>query len=1342
MPSSSQILYTSDVPVQSDSYSLASSHRVPVQSSASPSIAPTKPLSSSSVVMTSSATTPVPPEYNLLRITFKLNEFEDVSSEEFRKRIAEALRQAYIKGRQNQQSHGRRKRETAEVDSPRILIHRIFKEDNNGVVHFQVADIDSALSAQDILNTFEAVGFEQLKAMLCLELLPPGVKLVCEDVTVCRTVTAPSTLIAPAVAATSLPPTLLSPVLLSSSAVMSTATLASFTCFLFSSPFSTLGTTPSAEHPASSEMFRSSYQVLTNSPVIISSTVLSESAITETSFLSSTSVFISSSSFVIMPSSASKGSGSSTFDASPATSQPSYSTSSIYPIYSSLSSTARYTSLPESDFSETIPSTGNPSLSYASLSTSLESSVLASSSEAPRPTTIFPSITISEISLSPSTAFYTDSFITESFQTTKIISLGTAHSIITFLPTIVDSSSFPSSIVIKSTDFSGTVSSTFFSSRDTVSASSESMFTIPFLDTTSVKSTSGSVTDFPVTSSLLPRTTSYLTSTSLWLQTSTVSPKPTMDLPSSFLITTTTSVMTPTVSIMPSPSAGTPITPTMSVMTASSLTSVESTTLVESTPSTVTPVTLTTLILPTSSTVTPVTSTTLPLPTSTVTPVTLAPTSAPPTSHSLSRLTIQVKTVVNVNSELFKAFIQPGLEKCYVEALFFGQIRRKRREVFGTANDNYTLIAQVTDVNREPESPRKVHVDFYVTVDGEELSAEQVSSTLNRLTPAELSAITRYPVLEPVRPVTADTVPSTDEEPNNDLGVILAIVIPSVLVIIVIILFLVWYCRNNEIRTGTSLAKDPETLGHHNLDVDIERGDIVKKSMTWKSTSSGSLTLKKKSTPLAIEVEEPIESTPHRALQGSVPPLSRSTSFEPYFPNPESKDRRNNGYLYEDDWLNARDRRGREESHYERAEFDSRESLDPCYSPISEESIARSYIPTPVSEMEEEPVVQYYPTTFANVAKMSRIAMADEMFAASPPDVKYRTVASDSQGVDDLSGSILEDRGVIERYRNKQRQRERIRQLEEEKLKSIPPASDTQLEKEDTYSGAPVIQREIGTQSQSLAPVSPAEHDDHDGGERTKLGRNMRARPRRPDKRGAEQNEPLQQPLLNPDADSASPLETLYFSPSLHPAYSTPSGQVVAPQTNPLIESPQHPTQDLLETLNRQQQLVSNPVREPSPSPDMEDAKRRAQQLINDSFLLEQIQEHRRKQEQMEEMNQLLSDAFPLANSGIINGDIEVTNIANGTVTPNDSEQLQFHKLHLNGGDSLEMETETDSPLMSGQERSITSTSFVPESSVQSPLRHNQMNGYVPTGFDPHDMNPRLRKAIRGELRKPQPTKL
>lgn len=182
--------------------------------------------------------------------------------------------------------------------------------------------------------------------------------------------------------------------------------------------------------------------------------------------------------------------------------------------------------------------------------------------------------------------------------------------------------------------------------------------------------------------------------------------------------------------------------------------------------------------------------------------------------------------------------------------------------------------------------------------------------------------------------------------------------------------------------------------------------------------------------------------------------------------------------------------------------------------------------------------------------------------------------------------------------------------------------------------------------------------------------------------------------------------------------------------------------QDLLETLNRQQQLVSNPVREPSPSPDMEDAKRRAQQLINDSFLLEQIQEHRRKQEQMKEMNQLLSDAFPLANSGIINGDIEVTNIANGTATPNDSEQLQFHKLHLNGGESLEMETETDSPLTSGQDPSITSTSFVPKSPAQSPLRHNQMNGYVPTGFDPHDMNPRLRKAIRGELRKPQPTKL
>lgn len=90
---------------------------------------------------------------------------------------------------------------------------------------------------------------------------------------------------------------------------------------------------------------------------------------------------------------------------------------------------------------------------------------------------------------------------------------------------------------------------------------------------------------------------------------------------------------------------------------------------------------------------------------------------------------------------------------------------------------------------------------------------------------------------------------------------------------------------------GCCFRQDPETLGHHNLDVDIERGDIVKKSMTWKSTSSGSLTLKKKSTPLAIEVEEPIESTPHKPLKGSAPVLSRSTSFE-HFPNPESKDRR------------------------------------------------------------------------------------------------------------------------------------------------------------------------------------------------------------------------------------------------------------------------------------------------------------------------------------------------------------------------------------------------------------------------------------------------------------------
>lgn len=43
------------------------------------------------------------------------------------------------------------------------------------------------------------------------------------------------------------------------------------------------------------------------------------------------------------------------------------------------------------------------------------------------------------------------------------------------------------------------------------------------------------------------------------------------------------------------------------------------------------------------------------------------------------------------------------------------------------------------------------------------------------------------------------------------------------------------------------------------------------------------------------------------------------------------------------------------------------------------------------------------------------------------------TQASESPGVDHSSESILEDRGVIERHRNKQRQRERIRQLEEVK---------------------------------------------------------------------------------------------------------------------------------------------------------------------------------------------------------------------------------------------------------------------------------------------------------------------
>lgn len=48
-------------------------------------------------------------------------------------------------------------------------IHQIFKDGSNGVVHFQVTDNDAALSAPDVLSIYEAVGYEDLKAMLCLE---------------------------------------------------------------------------------------------------------------------------------------------------------------------------------------------------------------------------------------------------------------------------------------------------------------------------------------------------------------------------------------------------------------------------------------------------------------------------------------------------------------------------------------------------------------------------------------------------------------------------------------------------------------------------------------------------------------------------------------------------------------------------------------------------------------------------------------------------------------------------------------------------------------------------------------------------------------------------------------------------------------------------------------------------------------------------------------------------------------------------------------------------------------------------------------------------------------------
>ncbi|PVD33287.1 hypothetical protein C0Q70_04540 [Pomacea canaliculata] len=202
-------------------------------------------------------------------------------------------------------------------------------------------------------------------------------------------------------------------------------------------------------------------------------------------------------------------------------------------------------------------------------------------------------------------------------------------------------------------------------------------------------------------------------------------------------------------------------------------------------------------------------------------------------------------------------FITPGispvtfssvtaLTRCYLEAL---QVRRKRSAEMSQQDDLHSgsgrfqrqagsqATVEVVDVVRNSSDPKVTQVSFYVTEDGSYVPSSTATTVFSKFSLSYISAILAYPVLSPIRALSADVAapqPSTFDTDNTRLFVV-AVVLPSLLLLMLLAAVAFIFHRYRSSRTPVVSSADVvptkyqrgETLDDYNLHVDVERGEIV-----------------------------------------------------------------------------------------------------------------------------------------------------------------------------------------------------------------------------------------------------------------------------------------------------------------------------------------------------------------------------------------------------------------------------------------------------------------------------------------------------------------------------------
>ncbi|XP_050411281.2 uncharacterized protein LOC126825623 isoform X2 [Patella vulgata] len=352
-------------------------------------------------------------------------------------------------------------------------------------------------------------------------------------------------------------------------------------------------------------------------------------------------------------------------------------------------------------------------------------------------------------------------------------------------------------------------------------------------------------------------TTSHLSSTETLLSTETLK---TIAMTPIFLTTDglLTNQVIPTESLQTSTLPNIPIQPSSQVRSnPTSLTTEElsTTQILLSTPpsstlsmeSTRTATILSTPMLPTSSIV-PITS--APPTKAPTTPPTSAPTT--PSADSLMVIKVSVKVDRNITDGVFQTEIENGLEVIYMEGAGISQRRRRRKRSLDDYEVDQPIVlykrqvenepkVTITSMDRDPTQQTDVSSEFYVIQNGQVVAPDKAVPVFNRLTDAQKSAILGYSAIGPVKAVGGEVTPASTTAPsdNTTLLFIVAIVLPCLLVLVLIIIIVKCYVVDRWNRGSILPYKRGESLGDHNLTIDIEKGEITP-SRSLRGSEKGS----------------------------------------------------------------------------------------------------------------------------------------------------------------------------------------------------------------------------------------------------------------------------------------------------------------------------------------------------------------------------------------------------------------------------------------------------------------------------------------------------------------------